>query len=174
MARREKRDYLLLIRNMVVYDVSRHDADGNRLQWGDGRAERRRTRESTRIRKMEPKKPPKRRAATSVAAGTRRDATAGGPVILDFVKCRIEAFNREQGGGATVTKDDTGYTLASEDTGIPVAKLRRKGKRGEFQVLYWNRETGRWRMVSLFGGSVFTLDEALDFISNDPMECFWS
>jgi hypothetical protein len=28
-------------------------------------------------------------------------------------------------------------------------------------------------MVSLFGGSVFSLDEALDFISNDPMECFW-
>ena len=89
-------------------------------------------------------------------------------MILDFVKCRIEAFNREQGGGVAVTKDDTGYTLTSEDTGIPVAKLRRKGKRGEFQVLYWNRETGRWRMVSLFGGSVFSLDEALDFISNDP------
>ena len=57
---------------------------------------------------------------------------------------------------------------------MPIAKLRRKGKRGEFQVLYWNRETGRWRLVSLFGGSVFSLDEALDFISNDPMECFWN
>ena len=73
-------------------------------------------------------------------------------MILDFVKCRIEAFNREQGGGVAVSKDDTGYILTGEDTGMPVAKLRRKGKRGEFQVLYWNRETGRWRMVSLFGG----------------------
>ena len=62
-------------------------------------------------------------------------------MILDFVKCRIEAFNRQQGGGVTVSKDDTGYILTGEDTGVPIAKLRRKGKRGEFQVLYWNRET---------------------------------
>ena len=123
---------------------------------------------------MEPRKPPKRRAERNIASGRRREPAAGGPVILDFVKCRIEAFNREQGGGVAVTKDDAGYTLTSEDTGIPVAKLRRKGKRGEFEVLYWNRETLRWRMVSLFGGSVFSLDEALEFISNDPMECFWS
>jgi hypothetical protein len=130
--------------------------------------------ESTRIWKMEPKKPAKPRAGTSIAARHRRDRPAAGPVILDFVKCRIEAFNREQGGGVAVTKEDAGYTLTSEDTGIPVAKLRRKGKRGEFEVLYWNRETQRWRIVSLFGGSVFSLDEALEFISNDPMECFWS
>jgi hypothetical protein len=124
---------------------------------------------------MEPKKPPKRRTSRGVAtAATRRELAPAGPVILDFVKCRIEAFNREQGGGVAVVRDDTGYILTGEDTGVPIAKLRRKGKRGEFQVLYWNRETGRWRMVSLFGGSVFSLDEALDFISNDPMECFWS
>ncbi len=124
---------------------------------------------------MESKKPPKRRAVRSVAAtATRREPVVEGPVILDFVKCRIEAFNREQGGGVAVSKDDTGYILTGEDTGLPVARLRSKGKRGEYQVLYWNRETGRWRMVSLFGGSVFSLDEALDFISNDPMECFWS
>ena len=124
---------------------------------------------------MEPKKPPKRRTSRGVAtAATRRELAPAGPVILDFVKCRIEAFNRQQGGGVTVSKDETDYTLTSEDTGIPVAKLRRKGRRGEFQVLYWNRETQRWRTVSLFGGSVFSLDEALDFISNDPMECFWT
>ena len=114
-----------------------------------------------------------RRAGAS-PPGLAATRAVAGPVILDFVKCRIEAFNREQGGGVTVSKDDSGYTLTVEDTGIPVAKLRRKGKRGDFQVLYWNRETGRWRLVSLFGGSVFSLDEALDFISNDPMECFWT
>ena len=63
--------------------------------------------------------------------------------------------------------------LDDDDGWRPVAKLRRKGKRGDFQVLYWNRESQRWRLVNLFGGSVFSLDEALDFISNDPMECFW-
>ena len=132
-------------------------------------------REGMRIRKMESKKPPKRRAVRSVAAtATHREPVADGPVILDFVKCRIEAFNREQGGGVAVRRDDTGYILTGEETGVPIAKLRSKGKRGEFQVLYWSHETARWRMVSLFGGSVFSLDEALDFISNDPMECFWS
>ena len=40
-----------------------------------------------------------------------------------------------------VSRDDTGYNLTVEGTGIPVAKLRPKGKRGDFQVLYWNRET---------------------------------
>ncbi len=123
---------------------------------------------------MESKKPPKRRAKSSVATRARRDTGGEGPVILDFVRSRIEAFNREQGGGVLVTKDDTGYTLTGEGTGLPVAKLRPKGKKGDFQVLYWNRETDRWRIVSLFGGSVFSLDEALDFISNDPMECFWN
>ena len=123
---------------------------------------------------MESKKPPKRRVKSGVATRARRDTGGEGPVILDFVRSRIEAFNREQGGGVLVTKDDTGYTLTGEGTGLPVARLRPKGKRGDFQVMYWNRETGRWRLVSLFGGSVFSLDEALDFISNDPMECFWN
>ena len=123
---------------------------------------------------MESKKPPKRHAKSSVATRPRRDAGGEGPVILDFVRSRIEAFNREQGGGVLVTKDDTGYTLTGEGTGLPVARLRPKGKRGDFQVQYWNRETDSWRIVSLFGGSVFSLDEALDFISNDPMECFWN
>jgi hypothetical protein len=122
---------------------------------------------------MEPKKPPKRRASGGVATRSRRDPGLDGPVILDFVKCRIEAFNRQQGGGVTVGKDDSSYILTVEGTGVPVAKLRRKGKRGDFQVLYWSRESQRWRLVSLFGGSVFSLDEALEFISNDPMECFW-
>ena len=122
---------------------------------------------------MEPKKPLKRRATRGVVTGTKHDSVRLGPVILDFVKCRIEAFNRQQGGGVTVSKDETGYTLTVEGTGTPVAKLRRKGKRGDFQVLYWNHDTQRWRLVSLFGGSVFSLEEALDFISNDPMECFW-
>ena len=34
-----------------------------------------------------------------------------------------------------VSKDDTGYTLTGEGTGCPVARLRPKGKRGDFQVL---------------------------------------
>ena len=109
---------------------------------------------------MESKKPPKRRVKSGVVTRARRDAGGEEPVILDFVRCRIEAFNREQGGGVQVTKDETGYTLTGEGTGLPVARLRPKGKRGDFQVLYWNRETDRWRIVSLFGGSVFSLDEA--------------
>ena len=157
-----------------MYDVSDMTlTEVARNRTAAGRSTSRPTKECTRIRIMEPKKPPKRRASRSVATATRRDPGIEGPVILDFVKCRIEAFNRQQGGGVSVSKDDSGYILTVEGTGAPVAKLRRKGKRGDFQVLYWNRESQRWRLVSLFGGSVFSLPEALDFISNDPMECFW-
>ena len=91
---------------------------------------------------MEPKKPPKRAlvgvSPPRLPAPIRAPA---GPVILDFVKCRIEAFNRTR-RRSVGQQGYTGYILSGEDTGVPIAKLRRKGKRGEFEVLYWNRETG--------------------------------
>jgi hypothetical protein len=168
------RDYLLLLDGTVGYDVSDMTLAValrvGQLLTGEPAG----CSETQEDWKMESKKPPTRRVKTGAAARTRRDSGAQGPVILDFVQCRIEAFNREQGGGVVVSKDDKGYLLTGEETGIPIARLRPKGRRGEFQVLYWNRETDRWRLVSLFGGSVFSLDEALDFISNDPMDCFWN
>ena len=80
---------------------------------------------------------------------------------------------REQGGGVSVRKDSTGYTLVRDDTGLPIARLRPKDAKGNFEVFYWNLYSNRWRKVGDFGGTILPLDDALEFIAEDPMDCFW-
>jgi len=122
---------------------------------------------------MKSKNSPKRRAPDraerSSAKTNRRDTS----VIIDFVQSRIEAFNREQGGGVIVRKDARGYTLISEDTGTPVARLRPKERGSRFEVLRWSPDEDCWRPVGMVGATVLALDDALDFIARDPMDCFW-
>jgi hypothetical protein len=122
---------------------------------------------------MKSKKPPNPRINRGAAAPARDPEQKGEAIILDFVQSRIEAFNREQGGGVSVRKDLKGYTLIREDTAKPVARMRAKDKKGNFEVLYWNPYTGRWRRVGDFGGTILSLDDALEFIAEDPMDCFW-
>ncbi len=110
------------------------------------------------------------RAAHPPAKRSRRDAS----VIIDFVQSRIEAFNREQGGGVSVRKDARGYTLIREDTGTPIARLRPKERGSRFEVLRWSPDQDRWRPAGMMGTTVLSLDDALDFIARDPMDCFWS
>jgi hypothetical protein len=121
---------------------------------------------------MRSKKPPNRRVEDGAASPARDLGQGGEAIILDFVQSRIEAFNQEQGGGVSVRKDLKGYTL-TDDTGLPVARLRPKDNRGNFEVLYWNLYSNRWRKVGDLGGTILTLDDALEFITDDPMECFW-
>jgi hypothetical protein len=64
--------------------------------------------------------------------------------------------------------------LVREESGIPIARLRPREEKGQYEVLYWSPDTDRWRAVGLHGGTILSLDEALDFIASDPMECFWS
>jgi hypothetical protein len=122
---------------------------------------------------MKSKNPSKQPVRRGGAASTSRSGGGGRSVILDFVLHRIEVFNRAQGGGASVRKDRNGYTLVHEDTGVPIARLRPRDSRGNFEVLYWSPDTERWRSVGVFGGTILSLDEALDFIASDPMDCFW-
>ena len=118
---------------------------------------------------------PKNSSSRSVRPGHARAVEARTAsrraVILDFVQSQIEAFNVEHGGGVFVRKDARGYTLAREDDGIPVARLRPKGQ-GLFEVLYWNPYHERWRTVGSFG-TVLGLKQALEFIADDPLDCFW-
>ena len=88
-------------------------------------------------------------------------------------QCRIEAFNQEQGGGVAVRKDAHGYTLVDEASGAPIARLRPRENGDRFEVLYWSPFRDRWRQVGPFGGMILSLDDALEFIANDPMDCFW-
>jgi len=120
--------------------------------------------------KNSPRRRAPERAGLSSAKTNRRDTT----VILDFVQSRIEAFNREQGGGVSVRKVARGYTLSREDNGMPIARLRPKDSGRRFEVLRWSPEQDSWRPAGMMGTTVLSLDDALDFIARDPMDCFWS
>ncbi len=120
---------------------------------------------------MKPKNPPGRRVPQSNVSATEPQLREPRAVILDFIQGQIEAFDAEHGGGIFVRKDSRGYTLIREEDGIPVARLRPRAE-GLFQVLYWNPYQDRWRPVGQFG-TALPLNEALEFIADDPMECFW-
>src|SRR4029077_3762327 len=117
------------------------------------------------------KNPPGRRVRRGGISPTGPSDQNGRAVILDFVQSQIEAFNQVHGGGVFVRKDSRGYTLIREDDGMPVARLRAKSQ-GRFEILYWNSYHDRWRPVGSFGRAL-SLDDALEFIADDPMECFW-
>jgi hypothetical protein len=123
---------------------------------------------------MKPKKPippGASRVRSSNARGTGVDPSRA--VVLDFVQSRIEAFNSQHGGGVSVRKDGHGYTLLRIEDGSPIARLRRKGSGDRFEILYWSVMSDRWRPVGPFGGMILALSDALEFIANDPMDCFW-
>ena len=123
---------------------------------------------------MKSKNPSNQRARRDGAASGDRAGAGARAITLDFVQYRIEAFNREQGGGVVVRKDRNGYTLVGDESGVPIARLRPKDPSGKYEVLYWSADTDRWRAVGENGGTVLPLDEALDFIAADPMDCFWT
>jgi hypothetical protein len=120
---------------------------------------------------MKSKNPVGRRHRSGGATAADPPVASGQPIILDFIQSQIEAFNDEHGGGVSVRKDARGYTLMRDDDGIPVARLRPKGQ-GLFEVLYWNPYHERWRPVGSFG-TVLGLKQALEFIADDPLDCFW-
>jgi hypothetical protein len=122
---------------------------------------------------MKSKKPTRYRPNPGAGARAAGEARKDRAVVLDFIQCRIEAFNQEQGGGVAVRKDAHGYTLVDQDEGTPIARLRPREKGDRFEVLYWSPFRDRWRQVGPFGGMILSLDDALEFIANDPMDCFW-
>jgi hypothetical protein len=122
---------------------------------------------------MKSKKPTSPRARRNPAASSGRTLDEGRAVILDFVQSRIEAFNAEQGGGVAVRKDAHGYTLLHQDSGMPIARLRPRDTGDRFEVLYWSPLRECWLPVGPLGGMVLSLLDALEFVANDPMDCFW-
>ena len=94
------------------------------------------------------------------------------PTTLDLTQGRIEAFNTAHGGGVMVRRDAHGYSLFREDTGAPVARLR-PAKKGELMEVLWWSHRDRWEPIGEFGGISMPLDEALNYIAEDPMDCFW-
>ena len=87
----------------------------------------------------------------------------------DAMRERIEAFNQAHGGGVAVHKAGRGYSLTSERTGAPLARLKPAGDADKVQVLWWNGQ--RWAAPGPFGIETMTLDEALGRIASEPH--FW-
>ena len=80
---------------------------------------------------------------------------------VDPVLARVEAFDREAGGGVTVDKHRGGYTLTLMETDAPIARLKPEGAGDRMRVQYWSAQ-GRWKDVGDMGGLVLPLDEALE------------
>jgi hypothetical protein len=120
---------------------------------------------------MKPKNSLGRRARSATKPASGSPGKRAPAVILDFVQSRIEAFNREHGGGILVRKESRGYNLMREDDALPVARIRARS-RGQFEVLYWSPYDDRWRPVGSLGKGL-SLDDALELIADDPMDCFW-
>lgn len=126
---------------------------------------------------MKSKKQPIRKSSRTTrgpqAAGLRRKAAEAAPIILDFVLNRITFYNNACGGGVCVRKDSRGYTLYLEEDDSPIARLKPRDGAADYEILYWSPFHRRWRRVGPAGESALPLDEALDFIANDPLDCFW-
>jgi len=88
----------------------------------------------------------------------------------DPMRERIEAFNQVRGGGVVVLKTGRGYSLTSERTGAPLARLKPTGDADTVQVLWWNGQ--RWNAPGPFGIATMSLDAALDYIASEPH--FWT
>ena len=89
--------------------------------------------------------------------------------VSDPMRERIEAFNKAHGGDVAVHKAGRGYSLTSERTGAPIARLKPTENADKVQVLWWNGQ--RWTAPGPFGVETMTLDEALSRIASEPH--FW-
>ena len=87
----------------------------------------------------------------------------------DPVREGIETFNQARGGGVAVHKAGRGYSLMSQRTGAPLARLKATGDADKVQVLWWDGQ--RWAASGPFGIATMTLDAALDYIAPEPH--FW-
>ena len=92
------------------------------------------------------------------------------PQILDFTLAKIQAFNQAMGGGVAIRKVGRGYSLFTEDSDEPVARIRPASQSGWFEILYWSGE--RWKLWTS-RGTRHSLDDALEQIASDPDHCFW-
>ncbi|WP_165227407.1 DUF3024 domain-containing protein [Aquisphaera insulae] len=122
---------------------------------------------------MSSNKPAPGRAARRSPAGGKPRDKSGVAVVLDFTLSRIEAFNAERGGGVAVRKDAHGYSLFRVDQEQPVARLRSRDSGKTFEILYWHPFRERWLPIGELGGVILPLNEALEYIARDPVDCFW-
>lgn len=82
---------------------------------------------------------------------------------------RIAAFSRDHGAGIEIRKAGRGYTLRSQPSGAPIARLQPTGTGDHVRVLAWRGST--WGPSGPLGVITLPLDEALLYILEEPF--FW-
>ena len=85
---------------------------------------------------------------------------------------RIMAFNEAKGGGVIIEKRAKGYSLFREDNGRPIARLRPFGEGDRVEILWWSYRD-KWERIGDCGPTMMPLEEALEYISKDPVGVFW-
>ena len=70
---------------------------------------------------------------------------------VDPVLARVEAFDREAGGGVTLDWHRGCYTLTLTETDAPIARLEAEGPGDRMRVQYRSSQ-GRWKDVGDMGG----------------------
>ena len=90
----------------------------------------------------------------------------------DAILDRIMAFNEAKGGGVLIEKRSHGYSLFREDNGRPIARLRPSGKDDLVEVLWWSYRD-KWEQIGDMGPLMMPLEEALIYLSKDPVGVFW-
>ena len=85
---------------------------------------------------------------------------------------RIEAFVADKGGGVVVRKVGGGYSMFHESSGRAVSRFRPTGAGDAVEVKWWSHRD-RWDDIGDFGPMVLPLDQALTYLAEDPMGCFW-
>ena len=71
--------------------------------------------------------------------------------------------------GVAVRRTGYGYSLISEHTGAPIARLKPTGDADRVQVLWWNGRS--WGASGPLGIATMPLDAALDYIASEAT--FW-
>jgi len=90
----------------------------------------------------------------------------------DTMLDRIMAFNEAKGGGVIIKKRAKGYSLFRADNGRPIARLRPFGDGDRVEIMWWSYRD-RWEQIGDFGPMVMPLEEALEYISKNPVGVFW-
>lgn len=92
--------------------------------------------------------------------------------LTDPLLARIETFVADKGGGVVIRKVGGGHSLFRETSGRPVARFRPIGTEDAVEVKWWSHRE-RWDDIGDFGPMVLPLDQALAYLAEDPMGCFW-
>ena len=103
---------------------------------------------------------------------SRKAANRKSSANLDSMLERIRAFNVAAGGGVQIRRQSRGFSLFREDNGRPIARLRPTGKGDSVEVKWWSYRD-KWDQIGDCGAMLMSLDEALDYISRDPVGVFW-